>query len=418
VDDDAAGGNLFDRTQAFVLQNGGDEKAVQNTYAAVAMTAQATQLINTLNVDSLADFDETEFDRSYRGFSESYTNYARVVEANPQQDSATTLEQVQIASAAGNVASQTNAFAAANIRSELGAAILRLFESLTLQGYAKRHPGLEHHAGVPNGGTLVLAYVSLDALAAQFSPIMTHLGPPVASLNNALQPNAAAAAPAGIESLAAAVADRTDDPLDRFIVLADFCLPYQCCDADCSDVALSERIIADPFGPDVDPGPMAVPPLDPTPLPQISPLPDGGPVLTGRDVLPGRPRPVAIEPNFTSGIISPFERFTRVAPVVDTRPTRPTDPVDSGTQGVTVFGIVGVRGRTGIVPVEESFVVFTGEDGQESRQRTDRGEFKIVVPPGQLRIRGTAARHRGTSQDLVLRPGEERELTLLVEPTG
>jgi hypothetical protein len=30
------------------------------------------------------------------------------------------------------------------------------------------------------------------------------------------------------------------DPLDDFVVLADFCIPYLCCDTDCSDIVLKE----------------------------------------------------------------------------------------------------------------------------------------------------------------------------------
>ena len=31
----------------------------------------------------------------------------------------------------------------------------------------------------------------------------------------------------------------TGEPLDAFVVLADFCLPYLCCDTDCSDIELA-----------------------------------------------------------------------------------------------------------------------------------------------------------------------------------
>ena len=155
---------------------------------------------------------------------------------------------------------------------ELTAAVQGLFEELTLQGYARRHPGLEHHAGVPVGGTLVLAYVSLADLAQQIGPIVTLVGQPIAGLNTLLAPAASPVAlDSAVQDLAAAAADRTEEPLDQFIVLADFCLPYQCCDADCSDVALSDSIIADPFGQNTDPGPMAVPPIDTAEPPPTTP---------------------------------------------------------------------------------------------------------------------------------------------------
>lgn len=412
VKDDAGGGNLFDRTQAFVIQQGGDVAAVRATYAPVALMAQSEQLMGALNVEGIADFDEEKFSKAYRGFADSFQAYAQVVRDDPPKDPALAQQQVQIAAAANNVASQTGAFAAANIRAEFTAAVQRLFENLTLKGFARRHPGLEHHAGVPVGGTLVLAYVSRDVLAQQAGPILDGLKDPLGGLNSALGPNAAAVALASaIQELAASTADRTEDPLDRFVILADFCLPYQCCDADCSDVVLSERILANPFGAGIDPKPMAVPPLDPTEIVVTAPRPGGIGIFGPGDITIGR-RPVAVGGALVGGLTGAFETFTPLPGGNGDTPTRP------GGGEAVVTGIVGIQRGSRVTRLRDSKVVFTTGDGRERSQTTEEGQFTITVPAGAIKIRGTSPGHRGVTQSLDLERGERRELTLLATPTG
>ena len=81
---------------------------------------------------------------------------------------------------------------------------------------------------------------------------------------------AAVVAPATRDLLAAAGPTR-EDPLSDFIVLADFCVSSQCCDADCSDIAFEDQLPTDLF--DLDqPGRMSVDPIVPNGVP-----PNGAP---------------------------------------------------------------------------------------------------------------------------------------------
>jgi len=440
VSDAAEGGNLFDRTRRFVLAQGGDDAAVQGAYAHTAMLDQIENLMGAMSVRSVADFDEERFATAYRGFAQSYENYTAVAGRTPVQDRAEAQAQAQILGAADAVTGQVSAFAAGNLQSEFTAALRGLFEDLTLAGFARRHPGLEHHAGVPEGGTFVMAYVSRADLEVQLRRILSaneenvkRTGDTLAAGRGRLRPDEA------ITEISAAAALRTDDALDDFVVLADFCLPYRCCDADCSDIELSKQIVARPFGEEVRPGPMAVPAVDgeeprqPGPAAVATPVPARadisrlireatGPLTTATAVVrgdvsglprrPGRfdppPRP-PVDPPAPDRDPTPPDRDP-VSPVRDPEPRRPA----RGAARLT--GVVGIRRGNTTMPLRNASLLIELPDGRQRRERTANGQFSLEVPAGELRIRGTAPGHRGRTQRLELRAGETRSLELIVTP--
>jgi hypothetical protein len=436
VSNDAAGGNLFDRTRALVLEQGGDDAAVQRTYAHTAMLDQIENLMGAMNVRSVADFEEQRFATAYRGFAQSFDNYAAVARETPVRDPAQLQTQAQIVSAAGAVTGQVGAFAAGNLQAEFTAAVRGLFEELTLGGFASRNPGLEHHAGVPAGGTFVMAYVSRADLARHLREIMAANNQPVARVSTTFAAGRAQpAAETAITAATAAAAVRTEDPLDDFIVLADFCLPYRCCDADCSDVILSEQITADPFGDAVDPGPMAVPPVDGEENEQPG-RPPGGIGVPGRGDITGLIREVtgplstatALARPGAAGLPQRPGRFDPPPepdrPPVDPptpepdRPTPDRDPRRPAREQAVLSGVVGVQRRDTLLPLRNASVLLVFADGTQRRESTENGEFSVTIPAGDVEVRGQAARHRGRTQRLSLRPGEQRSIELVMTPTG
>ena len=442
VSDDAAGGNLFDRTRALVLEQGGDEIAVQRAYAHTAMLDQIENLMGAMNVDSVAEFDEQRFSVAYRGFAQSFDNYASVARETPVEDRVQLQTQARVVSAAGAVTGQVGAFAAGNLQTEFAEAVQGLFQQLTLPGFARRHPGLEHHAGVPLAGTFVLAYVSRADLARHLRQILAANDQPVTRVGTAFAAGRASpAADTAITELAAAGAVRTNDPLDDFVVLADFCLPYQCCDSDCSDVELSRQIDANPFGDEVDPGPMSVPPVDGTepsrpggtPGTAITTLIRGstGPISTATGVsrpgivgLPNRPGTFNPPPRPEPPIDDPTPDDPEPDDPAPDDPV-PDDPVRPGSgdevptrRPAVISGVVGVQARNAVRPLRNSNVLIVLADGTEIREQTENGEFRVAVPAGTVQIRGQAPRHRGRTVRLELRQGESRRIDLVVTPTG
>jgi hypothetical protein len=426
VADPAAGGNLFNRTRDAITADGGDERDVLASYAAVEVMSQTLGVMNALSVDSLADFEVEEFGRLYSGFTRAYLNYADTVRASPAASPEAAGLQASIVGSADLVASQASVFAAANINIEITAALQRLFEELTLGGYARRHPGLEHHAGVQVGGKLVLAYASVDALIQQAQNIGVVAAPTVANLAaNVVGNNGLAMESAALEVTAARAA-ATRDQLDRFVVLADFCLPYQCCDTDCSDLYIRRRFSVNPFGPDSNPGPMGVPPFD-----TDAPAPGGG---GGGRIDFGGPS------NFTG----PFERPVvndliapggirwspgdLVLPEEDGSgdPTRPSAPVPGGegvagelTRGRALLrGIVALEPDPGADPIPDTEVILSEAGAATRRVPTDGGKFEIPVRSGMLAVGAASHNLQGSMTTLHLDPGEEHEIVLVVRRRG
>ncbi len=456
VQDDAAGGNLFDRTQQFVQRAGGDEEDTQIVYAQVAMLDQGDQMMRVLNVGRTADLDFAALETAYSGFSRASRNYAQIVGAMPEKVSTPPEETAQIASAADTIASEGTAFAVSNLRDEIGRVLINLLNSLTLDGFAQRHPGLEHSAGVPKGGTFVLAYVGRVELEQHLRTISEKFSARSQSVANILGNDTVVNIQNALQELQKSVGGRTPEPLDNYVVLADFCLPYKCCDSDCSDVELSESILADPFGRDFSPEPMAVPPVTgqspavpsiprgpddfiaPRPVVVVNRAFENRPVVDvraferpiGIDALlrdrltPGgivTPTPGGIVAPTPGGIVTPTPGgIVTPAPggIVTPTPREPITPVPrepvARDVGVIAGTVVMARGNRDI-PVPGAEVIVELEDGSQMTETTNRsGAFRMEVPAGDMRIRATAGTLSGRRRGITLDATEEREMTLRI----
>lgn len=401
VGDPGGGGNLFDRTRRAVVAQGGDDVDVLAAYAPISLASQGVGLMNMLSVDSLAEFQVEEFGRLYRGFSQAYVNYAQTFRAAPLEDPEARQNQARVVASAGLVASQSSAFSAVNINSELTAALQRLLSELTLSGYARRHPGLEHHAGVNVGGTLVLAYCSIDALLAQARPIDRVTIDPIRRLDEDRNTDDNAIDGA-LSAVGSAHAFATRDPLDRFVVLADFCLPYHCCDTDCSDLYLRRRFSANPFDPNGNPGPMGVPPFD-----------DDEPGRGGPDdIVSLIDQPIVNDLRSPGGIIWNPGDFVVPDTNRDDDSVRDEPPPDRAR--AILRGVVIQDGDRNPDPVPETEVILSEAGAPTRRVPTEDGKFEIPVRAGMLAVGAASPDLQGVMTTLHLDPGEEHELTLLV----
>jgi hypothetical protein len=87
-----------------------------------------------------------------------------------------------------------------------------VLDELFFHKFAAKHPGLEHNAGVPKGGTLVLVCAAASQDSGQKEIF-------AAMLRNLKSLNESAKATLLLEA----------ESLSDYIVVADFCLPYICC---------------------------------------------------------------------------------------------------------------------------------------------------------------------------------------------
>ena len=248
VRDDAAGGELFDRVRLVTGEFAAAadrEILVSAIYPAVALMARAEEMMKVASARSIAEFDEQRFDTALRGFADAYEAYA----AKAETDSTKVPRAVADANAAilsrrGFVASMTALFGSAGITAELDKRLNAMFEDTIFPHFARRNPGMDHKSGVPVGGTFVLVYGSRRHLSAAYAEALDELGDGMASTLARLLPGSLPKLDVGraVKAIEASSKPRVDDLLDEFVVLADFCLPYQCCDSDCSDEVVERRV--------------------------------------------------------------------------------------------------------------------------------------------------------------------------------
>ncbi|MDZ7581812.1 MAG: hypothetical protein U5R30_14780 [Deltaproteobacteria bacterium] len=116
----------------------------------------------------------------------------------------------------------------------------KIFSELVLEGYAKRHPGMEHKCGVPKGGTLILLHTHQNLIRQVLGRNQSRINE---KMNTAYEKLGAKDRGRIIKDpqVALPAGGSKSDPLDDFVLLGDFCIPYLCCDTDCSDIVLEEK---------------------------------------------------------------------------------------------------------------------------------------------------------------------------------
>ncbi|MFC5696173.1 hypothetical protein ACFPU0_11465 [Pseudomonas sp. GCM10022186] len=317
VRDKAIGGELLERVRAATETLGvpGEREELSRAiYPSVALMARAEEMMKVASADSLADFDGDAFDTALRGFSDAYASYV----AQAETDSARAGTEIATANLAivgkrDMVAAAATQVSSATITQELAKRLGDMFEDMTFPGFARKHPGLEHKAGVPLGGTFVLLYAGREDLDAGMRIALEKLnggiGDLFAKLLKARVPDLSP--DESIKRILESSRPRSEDVLDNFVVLGDFCLPYLCCDSDCTEVEVNRRInqgigtlranVANrpvPADRVVTPTPPPAPTRGgtasgPTPTPTPTPAPANGKVVVS--LLSGDPRRVPVQ---------------------------------------------------------------------------------------------------------------------------
>lgn len=231
-------GLLYDKTRAFAATldaNANPDVLAQRIYPYVALLDASDDLIETVSAPSLAAFNFNAFATRYDKFAQTFDTYRAIAE----KQEGLSAEHVAINRALlqnqGAILAAGPQAIVANLVGELQKRIQNITGELLLGPYAQRHPGMEHQAGVPAGGTLVLVYTHKALLLQALGLNREAVTRTVAAFRQKATP-AAAAQPIALD-LALAQASG-NEVLDDFVVLADFCLPYLCCDTDCSDIDL------------------------------------------------------------------------------------------------------------------------------------------------------------------------------------
>jgi len=251
-------GDLFDRYQseaaALELDDDTDQPPL---YQAVSLIDKIEGVLGQSTAGSLSEFDSDSFTVRYAAMKDAYAAYLEAVGKRDYSGIRAVDEgNAELGGIYAAVVSDDSDSKYSSFTRLMKERMLEIFESLRLENYAASHPGLEHRCGVERGGTLVVCYMHRDFLTKVLGVSIGSGGRLPSTTGTTLRGTA---------------------PLDDFIVVADFCLPYRCCDADCELQLLSVKdggMIAQPDNPTVvqpdDPtivwpiDPVIVRPIDPT----------------------------------------------------------------------------------------------------------------------------------------------------------
>jgi hypothetical protein len=355
-----AGGNLFDRVRAAARKIGPaamSDETVDRVYPAVSLMARAEELMRVTSATSLADLDEAALGTALRGFAVAYEDYADSAVLDPEVSSPEIAQTNAQVVANRSFVSAAARFAGASLTRWIDAEVQRLFGEQAMPRYAELHPGMEHKGGVAQGGTLILLYAARadleKTLAATMPRFVRELGRAGKEAGVKLEVDIANAA----RDLETSSRSRSKDALDEFVVVADFCLPYACCDGRCGDAEIERR-------------------------------------FSGRPVVPTPVGPSPAGP----------------APVGPTPPAPEPEPRELGTLNVSLF----------VVGVNEPFaratkVLLTGASGSAEEHEVTGGRAALQVPAGRYSLIARASRLVSQPAAVTVKPGETADVTLVLE---
>lgn len=375
--DTSSGGELLDRVRAATAElnlQGDKEALAQTVYPSVVLMARAEEVMTVASAPSLAHFDADKFDTAMRGFAAAYENYASVADTNTGNDNSEIARaNIDIMSSRATIAASATQVSSTAIMAELNKRLMSMFMQNTLPEYVRKHTGLEHKAGVPLGGTLVLLFADRKSIGTNMPAILRKLGAQYektfTKISGAKLPDVNAAKIT--KSLLASSLPKSNDILDSFVVLGDLCLPYLCCEAECAGLDVEDRI---------DRGVNVV--TEPA---------------TEREPTPAEP--------------------TR--PTRPTRPAQPTEPTDSrppkkGTLKGAVFSQAQLSNRTTALK-NATLKLVNLKTRKSTSKKLTTSDFTLPLEVGSYQVSATLARRKSATQNFEIKAGKTHTVRLVVK---
>ena len=365
VRDDNSGGELLDRVKiaAAKIDPQNSDAVAASIYPSMALMARAEEVVELASVETLADFKQDKFRVAMQGFSDSYTNYAEVADTSTEVPAVAAIN-TDIVAQTGTVSAMATQTGGAAFFSEFGKRIQAIFAEQILQGYAPKHPGMEHRGGVPIGGTFILLYADRRGLDDAFKNILDTQG---GALHKLYEKFGGAEKPSvntgdHLENLLLTSRPLSDDLLDEFVVFGDFCTNTYCCDADCGEGKVSERILSE-----------------------------------------GKSRPEKKEPDIA---VTPVTE--RPSP---NNPTRDTQRRRASLSGSVFLKAAGNRLR----PLKKATLVVVSLETDKTQEKPlNAATFKLELPPGKYKITATFSGKSSKSEVVSLKAGTEESVRLIV----
>ncbi len=399
VIDDPGDDSLFEKVRRSVSQldisaKVDREAATQRVFTAVAATEAGIDLMDAASISTLENFEPEDFDRRINLFADRLNAFAAAAPVDPSPDGdEAAATNLAIADYAVAIDAQRAAFGTNGLAGEFQRRFLKIFEDMTLDGHARHMPGLEHRAGVPRGGTFYPICISRPDLIRQLeliAPSLNQLGENFAATVNAPLASGLIAA---AQALLAAAGPANEDTLSDLIVVGDACTFHECCDGDCSDLVVAERIPRNYFNLRGEPA-IALDPI----------MPNGDP-----------PRPTpdhGFGDSFTAILwdigVAPTPSFTHSNTYAV--PSRPV-PDNTGDLG-RIIGRVRADNTRGV----EVQVRITDLSGRTQKIIVTDMQFETQVQPGIHRLIAIAEGMIGEAQSITVAADDDTKITLILRP--
>jgi len=393
VRDKAAGGELIDRVKIAVAEADptADPAAI---YPAVALMARAEDMMAATSAKSLAEFDQANFTTALRGLADAYESYADKAETDPAKAGADTAAANQaIVDNRSTIAAAASQLGGQAITAEVGRLLQEMFDKQTLEAYATRHPGLEHKGGVPVGGTLVLLYLHRDALAAAVAEAMRAVLPVWSTAFKKLtgQSPPDPAQKEAVDAMLKASVPQSTDPLEEFVVVGDLCLPTLCCEAECAEGEIFDRMT-------------------------------GVKTITAGDRPSVVTDPAPVEPT----VPSPPADSVRGGTTTDTQPSRDTSPLGPVIRGGTPGGVLARGGtlagsavvRQGTVDRPAAGIVLSVRSAStgavQSEDLPADGSFSLSLAAGEYAVSASVRGQSSKTQSVTITAGKTSKVSLVI----
>ena len=421
VSDDRTGGELIDRLREAVgrlqLPVGRDE-AIRIFYPSVALIARAQELMRATRGASLSDFDEDRFATVMRGFAAAYDAYSAVAELDDSAGKAVVNTNTAIIANRGFVATMASQFASGSMSGRVDQQLGELFEDMVMPRYAQLHPGLEHKGGVRQGGTYVLIYASRADVDKRMKKLLEAANMKLDARTESIGVRGLKIDRQSFDAIEKSSRPSGDDVLEEFVVIADFSLPYLCCEGRCGEQELERRYGGRPVTVATPPPPPAPPPEPPPPPPEPAPPPP-----------PPEPTPPPPPPPKANGRLTVTVNMRRIPKVV--RDTR-LDPTarnlgglgrrGGGFAGIGTLAAARARGFESAAVSEAVLVHLPGTEvsivnmdtGQTSSQFMPEAERTIELPAGRYLVSATRDGVNSGQQQVDLGSNESKSVSLVI----
>jgi hypothetical protein len=355
-----------------------------------------------------------------RGFAGAYDAYSAIAELDDSAGKEVVNTNTAIIANRGFVATMASQFASGSMSGRIDQQLGELFEDMVMPRYAQLHPGLEQKGGVPQGGTYVLVYASRGDVEKRMKKLLETANLKLDARTESIGVRGLKIDRQSFDAIEKSSRPSGDDVLEEFVVIADFCLPYLCCEGRCGEQELERRYGGRPVIEAVPPTPPAPPPEPPPPPPEPAPPPPAP--------APEPPPPPPPKANGRLTVTVNMRRIPKVMrdPRLEMRARDLGGFARGGFAGIGALAGARAKGMENFALAEAVMVQLPGSEisivnmdtGQANTQFMREAERTIELPAGRYLVSATRDGVNSGQQQVDLGSDEAKSVSLVIVLAG